>query len=78
MIELDSTIIVSVISMLGTVIGSMMGVMKSSDKTLYRIEQLEKKVEAHNNLVERMTIVEQETKANNNRLKRLEKEDKND
>ena len=78
MIELDSTIIGSVISMLGTVIGSMMGVMKSSDKTLYRIEQLEKKVEAHNNLVERMTIVEQETKANNNRLKRLEKEDKND
>ena len=78
MIELDSTIIVSVTSMLGTVIGSMMGVMKSSDKTLYRIEQLEKKVEAHNNLVERMTIVEQETKANNNRLKRLEKEDKND
>ncbi|UKI35054.1 MAG: hypothetical protein L6V93_12445 [Clostridiales bacterium] len=78
MIELDSTIIVSVISMLGTVIGSMMGVMKSSDKTLYRIEQLEKKVEAHNNLVERMTIVEQETKANNNRLKRLEKADKND
>lgn len=78
MIELDSTIIVSVISMLGTVIGSMMGVMKSNDKTLYRIEQLEKKVEAHNNLVERMAIVEQETKSNNNRLKRLEMEDKND
>lgn len=78
MIELDSTIIVSVISMLGTVIGSMMGVMKSNDKTLYRIEQLEKKVEAHNNLVERMTIVEQETKSNNNRLKRLEMEGKND
>ncbi len=78
MIELDSTIIVSVISMLGTVVGSMMGVMKSNDKTLYRIEQLEKKVEAHNNLVERMTIVEQETKSNNNRLKRLEMEDKND
>ncbi|MEE1351668.1 MAG: hypothetical protein UHM23_06420 [Clostridia bacterium] len=78
MIELDSTIIVSVISVLGTVIGSMMGVMKSNDKTLYRIEQLEKKVEAHNNLVERMTIVEQETKSNDNRLKRLEMEDKND
>lgn len=78
MIELDSTIIVSIISMLGTIIGSMIGVMKSNDKTLYRIEQLEKKVEAHNNLVERMTIVEQETKSNENRLKRLEMEDKND
>ena len=78
MVELDNTIIVSAISMIGTIIGSMMGVMKSNDKTLYRIEQLEKKVEAHNNLVERMTIVEQETKSNNNRLKRLEKENEND
>ena len=38
-------------------------------KTLYRIEQLEKKVEAHNNLVERMTIVEQEEKSMNNESK---------
>lgn len=76
--HLDSTIIVAFISMLGTVIGSMLGVMKSNDKTLYRIEQLEKKVEAHNNLVERMTIVEQENKTQNNRLDRLEMEDRND
>ena len=61
---IDSTIIVALISMAGTIIGSMIGVMKSNDKTLYRIEQLEKKVEAHNNLVERMTIVEQEEKSN--------------
>ena len=46
--------------------------MKSNDKTLYRIEQLEKKVEAHNNLVERMTIVEQEEKSNEQRIQRLE------
>ena len=74
----DSTIIVALISLLGTIIGSMLGVMKSNDKTLYRIEQLEKKVEAHNNLVERMTIVEQETKSNEQRLQRLEMEEKND
>ena len=36
------------------------------------IEQLEKKVEAHNNLVERMTIVEQEEKSNEQRIQRLE------
>ena len=35
----------------------------NNSKTLYRIEILEKKVEAHNNLVERMTIDEQNTKA---------------
>lgn len=71
---MDSTIIVALISMVGTILGSMIGVMKSNDKTLYRIEQLEKKVEAHNNLVERMTIVEQEEKANEQRLQRLEDE----
>ena len=68
---IDSTIIVALISMAGTIIGSMIGVMKSNDKTLYRIEQLEKKVEAHNNLVER-TIVEQEEKSNEQRIQRLE------
>lgn len=32
-------------------------------KTLYRIDQLEKKVEKHNNLVERMVVLEQSEKA---------------
>lgn len=71
----DSTIVVALISFAGTILGSMLGVLKSNDKTLYRIEQLEKKVEAHNQLVERMTIVEQETKANEQRLDRLEMEE---
>lgn len=34
-----------------------------NSKTIYRIEQLEKKVEKHNNLVERMVIEEQTNKA---------------
>ena len=34
-----------------------------NSKTIYRIEELEKKVEKHNNLIERMTIVEQSDKA---------------
>lgn len=32
-------------------------------KTLYRIDLLEKKVEKHNNLVERMVVLEQSEKA---------------
>lgn len=39
----DSTIVVALISFAGTILGSMLGVLKSNDKTLYRIEQLEKK-----------------------------------
>lgn len=34
-----------------------------NSKTIYRIDQLERKVEKHNNLVERMTILEQSEKA---------------
>lgn len=42
-----------------------------NSKTVYRIEQLEKKVEAHNNLVERITIEEQNTKAQWRRIDEL-------
>lgn len=34
-----------------------------NSKTIYRIDQLEKKVEKHNNLVERMVVLEQSEKA---------------
>ena len=34
-----------------------------NSKTIYRIDQLEKKVEKHNNLVERMVSVEQSEQA---------------
>ena len=37
-------------ALIGTVISNLL----SHSKTIYRIEQLEKKVEKHNNLVERM------------------------
>ena len=35
----------------------------NNTKTIYRIDQLEKKVEKHNNLVERVVILEQADKA---------------
>lgn len=35
---------------------------QNGSKTLYRIEQLEKKVEKHNNLVERVAIIERDEK----------------
>ena len=53
---MDSTVIVALLSCMGTVIGSMFGVVASSNKMIYRIEQLEKKVEKHNSMVERMRL----------------------
>lgn len=35
---------------------------QNGSKTLYRIEQLEKKVEKHNDLVERVAIIERDEK----------------
>lgn len=46
------------ISLLGTAIGTFSGIMASNKLTNYRIEQLEKKVSKHNNLVERMYSAE--------------------
>lgn len=46
-------ITIALLSLTGTLGGSLLGVLASSSLTRYRIEQLEKKVAAHNNIVER-------------------------
>ena len=54
--------VVAVCSMIGTLVGSLAGIMTANKLTNYRIEQLEDKVKKHNNLIERMAIVEQSAK----------------
>lgn len=66
MIPVDwSNIIVAIIALLGTFIGSFSGIKLMS----YRIEQLEKKVEKHNNLVERMYKIEEKTELQEEKIK---------
>lgn len=55
---MTDTIIVAAISLLGTLGGSLGGIIAANKLTAYRIEQLEKKVQAHNNLIDRMYKVE--------------------
>ena len=55
---MDSTIIVALISFAGTVVGTALGMLAGTKLTTYRIEQLEKKVQAHNEVVERTCILE--------------------
>ncbi|MCI8595057.1 MAG: hypothetical protein HFF09_07405 [Oscillospiraceae bacterium] len=50
---MEPEIVVAMVSLIGTLGGSLLGVLASSSLTRYRIEQLEKKVQAHNTLVER-------------------------
>ena len=60
--------VVAVCSMIGTLVGSLAGIMTANKLTNYRIEQLEDKVKKHNNLIERMTIVEQSAKSAHHRI----------
>lgn len=55
---MDSEIIVAIVSLLGTIIGSFLGVYKSSQLTNYRLKQLEEKVDKHNNVIERVYRLE--------------------
>lgn len=50
---MSDTIIVGLLSLGGTLIGTLSGIIATNKLTLYRIEQLEKKVDKHNNLVEK-------------------------
>lgn len=57
---MSDTIIVALLSLAGTIVGSGLGVIASQKLTQYRLEQLEKKVQAHNNLIERTYKLEGE------------------
>lgn len=57
--NIDSTIIVSLLGLAGSAIGSLCGVLINTKLSNYRIEQLEKKVDKHNNLIERVYKLEQ-------------------
>lgn len=76
---MTDTIIVAVLSLIGTLIGSIAGIMTANKLTTYRIEQLEKKVEKHNNVIERVykieqheAVVDEEIKVANHRIEDLE------
>ena len=55
---MSETIIVALISGLGTIVGSGIGIIASARLTQYRLEQLEKKVNLHNSVIERVFELE--------------------
>ena len=72
-------ILVAVLALVGTLVGSLGGILAANRLTNYRIEQLEKKVAEHNNLVSRLYAVEkqeavmvEEIKVANHRIDDLE------
>lgn len=76
---MSETIIVAVLSLFGTCVGSIAGIMTANKMTNYRIEQLEKKVEKHNGVIERVyelekheAVIEEEIDVANHRISDLE------
>lgn len=63
-----SAVIVGLLSLCGTCVGSWGGIHLMT----YRIEQLEKKVDKHNNFAERLPVVEEQIKVINHRIGDLE------
>lgn len=69
---MTEAIIVALITGGITLVGTVISNMLNHSKTIYRIDQLEKKVEKHNNLVERMYIAEGQLKVLEEKQKDLE------
>lgn len=66
---MSDTVLVAVIGLAGSGLGSLIGVIASSKLTQYRLEQLEKKVDKHNNVVERMYALEERVALNEEKIK---------
>lgn len=66
-------VIVAVLSLVGTLVGAYLANRRSSALIAYRLEQLEHKVNKHNQVVERTYLLEEKVKVANHRIEDLEK-----
>ena len=54
--------IVAILSLVGTAVGAFAGILTANKLTNYRISELEKKVDKHNNVIERVAVLERDNK----------------
>ena len=76
---MTETVIVAILSLCGTLTGAYFANKKSSALIAYRLEQLESKVEKHNNVIERVfmlekneAVINEEIRVANHRIEDLE------
>lgn len=77
---MNETIVVAILSLVGTAIGSIAAVVTSSSLTNYKINELQKEVEKHNQVItrtyeleKRAGVVDEQIKVINHRIEDLEK-----
>lgn len=69
---MSSAVFVAILSLIGTMVGTLGGIVAASKLTNYRIEQLEKKVDKHNGFGEKIPVIQEQIKVINHRLEDLE------
>lgn len=69
---MNSEIIVALIAFLGTLLGTLGGILASSKLTNYRIEQLENKVDKHNSFATKIPVLQGEIDDVKRRVTHLE------
>jgi len=70
---MSTEVLVAILSLMGTFIGSVVGILTAQKLTAYRIEQLEKSVEKLSGVFERTALAEKDIKGLCERTERLEK-----
>jgi len=66
--------IVAILSGVGTLLGSICGILASNRLTTYRIKKLEEKVDKHNSVIERVYRLEESAKSAHHRIDEIREE----
>ena len=66
---MSDAVLAALIGLAGSGIGSVLGILVSSKLTQYRLEQLEKKVEVHNQVIDRVYKLEERTEVQEEKIK---------
>lgn len=69
---MNDTVIVAVLSLAGTLFGSLAGIITSGKLTNYRLAELEKRVEQLGNLIERTYALERKEQVSEEKIKQIE------
>lgn len=70
---MQSEIFVALLSFLGTLSGTVGGIITSAKLTNYRLRELEKKVDKHNNFAQRIPLLEERVKTHEQRISTIER-----
>lgn len=72
---MSGTLLIALLSFAGTAVGTLGGIVTSSRLINYRLEQLEKKVDAHNDFILKIPVFEEQIRAMNRRVTDMEQEE---